>query len=420
MDVDADVVVVGAGLAGLSCARVLHDAGATVAVLEAGDGVGGRVRTDLVDGFRLDRGFQILLTAYPEVARQLDVDALDLKAFDPGSLVWTGTSFDRVADPLRQPRSVLSSIAADVGGLRDKARVGLLRQRLVRADAADLLRAPDRTTAGALRDLGFSPKMIERFFRPLLGGIQLDTELATSARMFEVIFRTLAIGDAAVPAAGMQAIPDQLAAGLPDGAIRLGRRVEALDGRTARLEDGTTVRGRAVVVATEGPVAARLVGVRDPGSKCVSALWFAADEPPLRGRSIVLDGEARGPVANLAVMSEVAPSYAPKGRSSIVAACPGLISPDVERSARQQLRRWFGSVVDTWETVRHDQIRHGQPLASVPFSPKRPVVLGDGRYVTGDHRDTPSIQGAMYSGRRCGDAVLADLRTAGWAAAASS
>ena len=154
MSPDVDVVVVGAGLAGLCCAREVAAAGLTVQILEAGDGVGGRVRTDVVDGYRLDRGFQILLTAYPEVAASLDVAALDLQVFDPGSLVWTGAGLDRVADPLRDPRAILSTLTAAIGSPLDKARVGLLRQRLVGTDPADLLRRPDRPTAAALRRSG--------------------------------------------------------------------------------------------------------------------------------------------------------------------------------------------------------------------------------------------------------------------------
>lgn len=410
-DIAADVVIVGAGLAGLSCARAVAAAGRTPLVLEASDGVGGRVRTDEVDGFRVDRGFQILLTAYPEVARQLDVDGLDLRRFDPGSLVWTGSSFDRVADPLRRPAQLVPTLRADVGSLRDKARIGLLRQRLVGADPVDLLRRPDRTTADALADVGFSPTMIGRFFRPLLGGIQLDPSLATSARMFDVIFRTLAVGDAAVPDRGMQAIPAQLAVDLPEGAIHLGTPVERLEGTTAVTAAGDRVTGRALVVATEGPAAARLAGVRDPGSKSASAFWFAADRAPVEGRAIVLDGTGTGtgPVLNLAVMSEVAPGYAPDGRALIVAACPGTDEAGLEPAVRAQLDGWFGGAASSWEVVAHHRIPHGQPLASVPFSPKRRVALGDGRFVAGDHRDTPSIQGALFSGRRCGEAVLAEL-----------
>jgi phytoene dehydrogenase-like protein len=409
-------VIVGAGLAGLSCARTLAAAGVEVVVLEASDGVGGRVRTDVVDGFQLDRGFQILLTAYPEVSRQLDVAALDLQRFDPGSRVWTGKGFATVADPLRRPTALPATLAAPVGSPLDKARVGLLRQRLVRRDPVSLLGAPDRTTRQELRDLGFSPAMVDRFFRPLVGGIQLDVDLTTSARMFEVIFRTLAVGDAAVPAGGMGAISAQLASALPAGVVRLRTPVASVEGTTARTSQGEAVRGRALVVATEGPVAAGLVGVRDPGSKSAAAVWFSAPEPPMGGRSILLDGEGTGPARNVAVMSEVARTYAPAGRSSVVAACPGFggepseAAGPLEAAVRAQLGRWFGAeAVASWELLRVDRMPHGQPRADVPFAPKRRVSLGDGRFVTGDHRDTPSIQGALFSGRRCAEAVLDDL-----------
>jgi phytoene dehydrogenase-like protein len=416
VDQDVDVVIVGAGLAGLSCARTLTAQGLVVVVLEAADGVGGRVRTDVVDGFQLDRGFQILLTAYPELSRQLDVDALDLQVFDPGSRVWTGSGFATVADPLRRPSALPATLAAPVGSLIDKARVGLLRQRLVHRDPVSLLQSPDRTTAQELSELGFSPAMVERFFRPLVGGIQLDVDLTTSARMFDVIFRTLAVGDAAVPAGGMGAIGAQLAEGLPPGAVRLHTPVARVEATTAWTSGGEAVRGRAVVVATEGPVAARLVGVRDPGSKSAAAVWFSAPTAPIGGRAILLDGEGSGPAANVAVMSEVAPSYAPSGRSLVVAACPGLGADPAEPegplvgAVLAQLARWFGAdAVGSWDLLRVDRIAHGQPRADVPFSPKRRVALGDGRYVAGDHRDTPSIQGALFSGRRCGEAVLVDL-----------
>jgi phytoene dehydrogenase-like protein len=404
-----DVVIVGAGLAGLCCARATTGAGLATVVLEAGDGVGGRVRTDVVDGFRLDRGFQILLTGYPDVPGQLDLDALDLCSFDPASLVWTGERGDRVADPLRRPAALADTVRADIGTLVDKARIGLLRRRLVSTPAVRLLRAPDRTTADALAAAGFSEAMVDRFFRPLLGGIQLDPTLATSARMYEVIFRTLAVGDAAVPARGMQAIPDQLAASLPAGTVRLSSRVERLEGTIATLADGTRLGGRAVVVAAEGPAAAELTEVADPGSKTVSAVWFAAEEAPVRGRSIVLDGAREGPVANLAVHSEVAPAYSPDHRALVAAACPGHTGASLESDVRRQLRGWFGGVVDGWELLHTHRIAHGQPLADPPFSPKKAVALGGGRFVTGDHRDTPSIQGAMFSGRRCGNAVIASL-----------
>jgi phytoene dehydrogenase-like protein len=406
---DAPVAVVGAGLAGLSCALALHTAGVPVQVFEASDGVGGRVRTDHVDGFTLDRGFQVALTAYPEMHRQLDMAALDLQAFEPGALVWRDGRGSVVGDPFRRPSTAPATVAAPIGTLFDKARIARLRHRLRTVHPALLLRGTDVSTRQALADDGFSPTIVERFFRPLVGGIQLDPELLDSRRMFDVIFRMLADGDSAVPAAGMQAIPEQLAARLPAGTVHLGARVDATTATSVSVEGGDTHDAAAVVVATEGPVAARLLGIADVESKSVGAVWFAAPEPPVDSKLVVLDGTGRGPVLNVAVMSNVAPSYAPPGRHLVVAAMPGHVGDRIEHDARAQLRSWWGPAVDSWEHLRTHRIVHGQPGQRPPFHPKRPVALPDGRFVCGDHRDTASIQGAMFSGRRCGLEVAAAI-----------
>jgi phytoene dehydrogenase-like protein len=409
-----DVVVVGAGLAGLAAATTLRAAGRNVLILEASDGVGGRVRTDRVDGFLLDRGFQILLTAYPEVSRQLDVAALRLRPFEPGALVWRNGRGHAVVDPFRdplrsltKPGSLVASATAPIGSLLDKARVARMRLQLQRGPARDLLRRPDTTTIAALRSRGYSPAMIDRFFRPLFGGIQLDPALETSARMFDIIFRCLADGEAAVPADGMGAIPAQLAARLPTEAIRLDTEVAEVSGSSVTTMHGHRVTADAVIVAVEGPAAHRLVGTRPVASRAVTAVWFAADQPPTKQNLIVLDGDGRGPAGNVAIMTNAAPEYAPEGQALIVAAIAGSADPDAERAVRSQLRRWWGTSVDSWRHLRTDAITHGQPDQSPPFSPKRSISLGNGLFVCGDHRDTGSIQGALFSGRRTGEAVAA-------------
>ena len=224
-----DVVVVGAGLAGLSCARVVSEAGLTCVLLEASDGVGGRVRTDRVDGYLFDRGFQILLTNYPEARRQLDMDRLDLRAFESGAVVRAEGRWHRVADPRRRPALAFSSLTAGVGTLGDKARLLRLITRVLRSDATRLLQVEDRTAGDALRAEGFSDLMIERFFRPLFGGITLDPALGVSSRFFYVVLKSLTGGDSAVPAEGMDAIPRQLAQMLPGG-----HRSVELEGRRDR------------------------------------------------------------------------------------------------------------------------------------------------------------------------------------------
>lgn len=405
-----DVVVVGAGLAGLSASRYLTAAGFDVHVLEASDGVGGRVRTDHVDGFILDRGFQIMLTAYPELEKQFDVAALDLRPFAPGAMVWLDGKGRVFSDPIRQPGSLLATALNPAGSIVDKLRLALLRFSVRRGPTAGLLRRPDITTSEMLKSRRFSRRMSTRFFTPLVGGIQLDPELTASRRMFDLVFRMLAEGDAAVPSGGMSKVSEQLATHTPSEKIHLDTRVESVTRHGVVTTDGRKIEAKVVVVAVEGPAASRLTGIPMVVSRSVGCVYFSADTPPTRKKLIILDGTGQGPVLNIAIMSNVSPSYAPPGKHLIAAALPGHCDEDLEGIARRQLQAMFGEQVREWEHLRTYRIAHGQPDQSPPFSPKKKQHLDSGVFVCGDHRDTASIQGALFSGRRCAEAVIAHLK----------
>lgn len=406
------VVVVGAGLAGLVCAIELQSRGVETVVVDSAENSGGRVATDEHEGFLLDRGFQVALTAYPEMHRQLDMAALSLRSFEPGALVHRSGADHEVGDPFRSPRAapatLRSVVARGIGTPSDLIRLALLRSRLRRGHPAALLRGRERPTLDALAEAGFSSRFVDSFFRPLVGGIQLDPTLTTTSRMFDVIMRMLLDGEAAVPARGMAAIPRQLAARLAAGTLRLGTRIdslrEPLDIGGERVADPA-----AVVVATDGPTASALLDLPPVGSRPVGCVYFDAPRPPTRRRLIVLDGERSGPALNVAVMSNVAPGYAPPGRHLMVAATPGDIGRDLEDRVVTQLRGWWGDQVDEWRHLRTYRIEHGQPDQSPPFSPRRSQRVGERLFVCGDHRDTGSIQGAMFSGRRCAEAVAGAL-----------
>lgn len=404
-----DVAIVGAGLAGLCAAWEIQRKGFSVVVVEASDAVGGRVRTDIVDGFQLDRGFQVMLTAYPELQNQVDLRALDLRPFEPGALVWINGKGHVVSDPFRKPKTLLATTFAPIGTVFDKARIVALRTRVLRKNSPALLAGQDVSTDVALRAFGFSTTIINRFFRPLFGGIQLDPHLATSRRMFDVIFKSLSEGESVLPSRGMQALPLQLASRLSEETIRLNTRVAEIQGSSVVLDSGEIISARAVVVATDGPTASSLLGLPQVDSRKVGCVYFSADTPPTDEKLVVLDGTGNGPVLNVAVLSNIAPSYAPANKHLIVAALPGVTDGNLEAMSRDQLRSWWGPQVDTWKHLRTYVIDHGGPVQQPPFSPKQRVNLGNGQFVCGDHRDTGSIQGAMYSGRRCGEAVVRSL-----------
>lgn len=408
-----DVIVVGAGLAGLACARVLHRSKLRVQVLEASEAVGGRVRTDSVDGFLLDRGFQVFLTAYPEAQEVLDYGALELKRFFPGALVWKAGRLHLVADPFRRPLRALASLFNPVGTLADKLHVLDLRQQSEAGTLEDVWHRRQKSSEVYLRDVGFSEDMLESFLRPFFSGIFLERALTTSSRMLEFVFRMFSQGDAALPARGMGAIPAQLAAKFPWGMVKPDTRVEEVWGHRVKLASGERVEADAVVVATEAPAAEELLlGMPPRRMNGVTCLYFAAPEPPVRGPYLVLDGEGRGPVNNLAVLSEVAPSYAPPGQA-LVSVSVLEVAEDLEAleaRVREQLSGWFGAAVARWRLLRTYVLPHALP-AQPPealVEPHRPVRLSPGLYVCGDSRENASIQGALVSGRRAAEALLVD------------
>ena len=321
---DLDVVIVGAGLAGLSCAKHLQRAGKKVAIYEASDGVGGRVRTDELDGYLLDRGFQVLLTAYPEIETEVDLAALDMKYFSPGALVRVGKKNHVVGDPLREPTTLFSTTFAPIGNVFDKARIAALRWKLMRGPARRLLQGEDMSTAKALREQGFSQRMVSTFFTPLVGGIQLDPDLSTSRRMFDIIFRTLSAGETGVPARGIGELSNYLAAQLLNDTVHLHSPVSEVTSTYVTLHSGEKIHARCVVVATEGPAASALLNIPPVASRSVSCVYFSADAAPTQEKLIALDGSHSGPVLNMAVMSNISPHYAPQGKHLIAAACPGV------------------------------------------------------------------------------------------------
>lgn len=427
MNSNNDVLIIGGGLAGLSCARQLHAAGVSFRLLEANDRVGGRVRTDEVDGFRLDHGFQVFLTAYPEAEAILDYQQLDLRQFSPGSLIRYQEKFQRLSDPWRQPQHLFSTALSNVATTQDKLRIARFRRDMLSGNLESIYQRPEQTTLELLRERGFSEKVIATFFTPFFGGIFLEPELKTSSRKCEFVFRMFGQGFAAIPAQGMEAIPKQLANQLPKNSIALNSAVQELTSiegeQHVTLTSGEKLSAKAVVIATEGPQAKRLLGNEssvpfNEASHSVTNLYFAAKHSPIQEPTLVLNGEgkASGPINNLCVPSAVSSQYAPQGESLISVTSLGNASDQEQLcvEVQKQLVRWFGSEASSWRHLKTYQIEYALPAQAPPaLDPiTKPAKARDGIYLAGDHLDIASINGAFLSGRRAAEAVVRDLSKA--------
>ncbi|MEU5487968.1 MULTISPECIES: NAD(P)/FAD-dependent oxidoreductase [Streptomyces] len=406
-----DAVVVGAGLAGLACALDLIRAGLRVELLEASDGVGGRMRTDRRDGFLLDRGFQVFNTSYPQVKKRLDLRALRLRPFTPGLVARTSSGRVRLTDPTRRPGDAGVLLPGRVLPARDLAALAALTARDVLLPAKRVGRMTDRTAAEALVRAGLSPLAIEDLLRPFLSGVFLEEGLETSARFLHLVWRSMARGTLCLPAHGIGAVPAQLAAGLPEGALRLDSAVTGVTDSGVLLADGGERPGGAVVVATDSATAARLLpGLPVPDGRTVTTYYHAADRSPLTEPTLVVDSGLA--VLNSCVLTEVAPSYAPRGTALVSTSVLGSGPPGGERTVRARLAELYDADTSTWETVAAYTVEGALPAMRPPWPLSRTTRFAPGRYVCGDHRATGSVQGALASGSRAAREVLADRAAA--------
>ncbi|MFB6091499.1 MAG: NAD(P)/FAD-dependent oxidoreductase [Haloquadratum sp.] len=419
------VVVAGAGVAGLVTARRLAAAGADVRVLERRPTVGGRVRTGNEAGFTLDRGFQVLFTAYPAVQRELDLAALDLQYFSPGAVIARPGSRAVLSDPLRDLRAALPSLRNDEVTLSDKVRTLFFRQHVRTRTEAEVFRSADRSIRAYLREWGFSSDYIEHFVAPFYGGITLDRSLSTSKRVFEYTFKMLSEGRIAVPAEGMGAIPQQLAerARTAGASIRTDASVERVtaheDGAT--VETGSeTIEAAAVVVATDPPEAKRLAGVDaipTAARSCVTQYYRLPDQIAPRTRRKILLNAADPSPNTIVPMSEVAPSYAPTDEALVAATFLGGSALDRDGAAlaeetRLTLEAWYPerdfAALDPLDTHRIEFAQFAQPPGVHESLPDARAPEGRA-YLAGDYTAWSSIQGAMRSGREAARAVERDL-----------
>ncbi|MEV6169724.1 NAD(P)/FAD-dependent oxidoreductase [Streptomyces sp. NPDC051954] len=433
----ADVVIVGAGVAGLSAAHRLTSAGVTTAVLEAAPYVGGRMSTEKVDGFRLDRIGQLLSTSYPELGITPGLDALVLRPFAPGVLLHSGGRRHRAGAPangggargaLHAVRALASAplptsvhsrnqtavprprTGAPLGTAVDQARLAAALARLAATPVERLLARPELPAGEALAARGVPARTIAGFLRPLLAALLCDPELTTSSRCADLALRAFASGRLCVPEGGAEVLPELLARTLPPDTVHTGVRVTSVATTSVTTAEHGEFRCRAVLVATDARTAADLLpGLRVPDFHPLTVIHHTTDEPPETGASLLLDADRGGPVAHTTVASEVDPSRAPAGRALISSTILGPPPPDADTAVRMHLARLYGTPTTRWETLAVHHTPEAVPAMAPPHDLRRPVRLLAGLYVCGDHRDTSTVQGALHSGHRASQAILTDL-----------
>ena len=413
--VRCDVVVVGAGLAGLSAARQMSIHGADVIVVEAAGTVGGRVRSDVVDGFTLDRGFQLYNPAYPEAARVLDHDALDLRALVRGMDVVRTGSRGRTVTHLGDPRSPrtwhVSALTRSAGTVKGKAMFLAYAKNVARLRGRQFDARPDEPAQVALARAGIDATLIDEIIKPFLTGVFLEPHLMTSRRFMDVVLASFVKGTPSLPAKGMQAIPDQLHQALPEGSVRLGVSARAIRAHHVDTDDGR-IEAAAVIVAADAPAAAGLIpnaDIRTEGNSVTT--WYHAvhtselGAPLAGGRSVItVDAQRRGPVINTVPLTYAVPDYAPDGYVLVSSSVLG-VDTVVEADVREHLSYLYRSSTATWEYLARYPIPYALPSMRSPLhvagaTPFGPIILA------GDHRATASIQGAMVSGRRAANEAL--------------
>ncbi|MEU1038978.1 NAD(P)/FAD-dependent oxidoreductase [Streptomyces sp. NPDC005907] len=437
---DVDVVIVGAGVAGLAAAHHLTRAGLTTAVLEAAPRVGGRMSTEKVDGFRLDRQGRPLSTSYPELRRTPGLEALALRSFSPGVLLHSDGRHHRAYAPLhrRSARGALTAVralasaprlpgtavrpgghsgpsarpAGPLGRPLDQARLGAALARLAATPPGGILGRPELPAAQALSARGFPARTVDGFLRPLLAALLCDPDLTTSSRCADLALHSFATGRLCVPEGGCDTLPELLAAALPPGTVRTGVHVTAVSTTSVTTRDHGVLPCRSLVLATGARAAAALLpGLRVPAFHPVTVVHHTADEPPLGEPALLLDADRSGPVTHTAVISQVDPTRAPAGRALVSSTVLGTppAAAGLDAAVRAQLARLYGTSTRRWEllAVHHDP--EAVPAMPPPHDLCRPVRLLAGLYVCGDHRGTSTVQGALHSGRRAARALLRDL-----------
>lgn len=406
---NVDVAIIGGGMAGLTCAKVLTDNNRDWILFEASDRVGGRIKTDEYEGFLLDHGFQVLLTAYPEVQRFIDLELLPFTTFDPGAFIRKKDQLSLYADPLRRPDQIFHTIFSKIGNVYDKWNIARLRAELEFISVEEIFKNEEKTSYQFLKEYGFSENCINDFFRPFFGGIFLENELRTSSLQLKFIFKMFSQGSAALPDRGIQAVPLWISDQLPQDKIQLASPIHSIDkGQNLLItQSGETIHAKTIVLATDSDHARKLLGCNDGAKgRDVSCYYFSCSDIPDISPILYLNAD-KSDILHLCFPSKINPSYAPKGKHLVSVSSLTLKGSNGFEIILSELSKWFGSTVRDWIPLRHYKIENALPESKSLKSSAISKRVDTHFYICGDYTNNPGLNGAMKSGRLVAESIVA-------------
>ena len=399
-DENYDVIIVGAGISGLNCANKLISEGFNVLVIEKSDSVGGRIKTDSVNGFKLNRGFHVLLTAYPEVKYTFNAESLNFKKFFPGCSIWTGTGMEDLVNPLKHPFKGIRQLIRPIGKVKDYLLLAYLCFILKFA-----LQTKKRiSTHEYFNYLGFSDLFITRFLRPFFSGVFLEAQLETSVEKFNDVFKCFLNGDVVLPLHGINSLADQLHANISDCKIIFNSEVVAISKTEVQLTNGKKFKAKYFVLASDLKSRNRLLGmdIRPKFNRVVNLYFSYNKSSELVEYKLVLNGSDSGPVNNLVCFGDDF-SDDDTGLLSVSIIKPQYFELDnLEEVVLKQLEEWYGSGLGLKFLKKYD-IRE-----AVPYQPeigKSNLKLRENIYCCGDYCGVASLNTALKSSRMIAESI---------------
>lgn len=408
---DYKIHIIGAGISGLIAATVLEKNGLSPVIIETTDRVGGRVKTDIVEGYQLDHGFQVLLTAYPAAQKYLNLEALQLQTFIPGASIFKNGKQNSIGDPLRDKSLLLSTVFARVGTLSDKFKILKLNNKLKKKSLSEIFSSKEQTTKSYLVDFGFSSKMIHDFFNPFFSGIFLENKLETSSRMFEFVYKMFGQGDAALPKGGMQAIPKQLSNNLRRTTFKFNTKVATVNDSEIILEDGQKIKSDFTIIATEPSKLVNKLNKKVTEWQSCDTLYFETESRVINKPLIGLIPEKDAVINNIFYHTSLDSDL--KGNKELLSVTvvdnQNLSSEKLIQHVKTELKQYCG--IDVIKLIKHYKIPMSLPkLQNLQYNllPSQ-TRLTDTIFLAGDVQLNGSLNAAMIAGEKAALGVLDNL-----------